>query len=345
MIRRLLLVAAMLGGCIGSVGHGQQPARRENYGRRLEPDASVVLHGAGQSDEVSFAAYTKAMGTARPMLSMSYVDLHDDLAAYFLRLRKELASYPDLIIPQIGLAMNEGESSRHYEGSVGRGVDDARLKQLCAGLQSLGRPVFLRIGYEFNGNWNGYKAADYVAAFRRLAGLLRAAGLENVALVWDWSADAELDAEHGSWVKSDPRSRYAAYYPGDDVVDWWGLNLFSEESLHAGATEVFLKDAAGHRFPVMIGESAPRGHPVSEGQGAVDHWYKPYFALIRSSPEIKAFCYVDWDWRRYPQWADWGDSRVQDDPAVLGFYKGEVADKLFADARGRAETLKLLRAR
>ena len=344
-MRRLLLVAMMLGCCIGSAGYGQQAARREHYGRRLEPDVSVVLHGAGQSDEVSFAAYTKAMGAARPMLSMSYVDLHDDLGAYFLRVRNELARYPDLVIPQIGLAMNEGESGRHYEGSVGRGVEDARLKQLVAGLQSLGRPVFLRIGYEFNGSWNGYKAVDYVAAFRRIAEMLRGAGLENVALVWDWSADAELDAEHASWMKREPVSRYAAFYPGDDVVDWWGVNLFSEESLHADATKAFLQDAGRHRFPVMIGESAPRGHPVSEGQGAVDHWFKPYFALIRQSPGIKAFCYIDWDWRRYPQWADWGDSRVQNDPVVLGFYRGEIADKLYADARGRAETMRLLRAR
>ena len=58
----------------------------------LEPEASVVLHGAGQSDETSFAAYTKVMGPAKPMLSMSYVDLHDDLDAYFARLRAELAT-------------------------------------------------------------------------------------------------------------------------------------------------------------------------------------------------------------------------------------------------------------
>jgi hypothetical protein len=327
------------------VGGSTVPAPRAFYGRRLEPRESVVLHGAGQSDETSFAAYTNAMSPARPMLSMSYVDLRDDLPAYFARLRAELARHPDLIVPQIGLSLNAGEARKHYEGEVARGVDDARLRTLCDGFRSLHRPVFLRIGYEFNGSWNGYGAAQYVAAFRHIAAAIRGCGLENVALVWDWSVDAELDAEHGGAARSDAAMRYAAFYPGDDAVDWWGVNLFSAESLSAPATKNFLDDAAKRRFPVMIGESAPRGHPVSEGQAAVDAWFVPYFALIRSSPVIKAFCYIDWDWRVYPQWADWGDSRVQDDPAVLRFWRGEIVSPLYADARGRAETLRLLRAK
>ena len=328
---------------------GQPPrgsAPRAFYGRRLEPQASVVLHGAGQSDGTSFAAYTKAVAPAGPMLSMSYVDLRDDLPGYFERLRAELARYPDLIVPQIGLSLNAGEAKKHYEGEVARGVDDARLKLLCDGLRSLHRPVFLRVGYEFNGSWNGYEAASYVAAFRRIAATLRGNGMEDVALVWDWSADAELDTERGSvWGKGDAAKRFAGFYPGDDAVDWWGINLFSEESLTAGATRAFLDDAARHRFPVMIGESAPTHHPVSEGERVVEGWFAPYFALIRRSPGVKAFCYIDWDWRRYLQWQDWGDSRIEDDSAVLRFYRHEVADPLYGDARGRAETMRLLRAK
>jgi hypothetical protein len=345
-MRSLAVLVGLLAMAVPSSPDGDAP--RAFYGRRLEPQRSVVLHGAGQSDETSFAAYTKAVAPARPMLSMSYVDLRDDLRGYFARLRAELARYPDLIVPQIGLSMNAGEAKKHYEGDVARGVDDARLQQMCAGLRSLNRPAFLRIGYEFNGSWNGYEATSYVGAFRHIASTLRGCGLENVALVWDWSADAELDTEHGgfgSLWSGDPAKRYAAFYPGDDAVDWWGLNLFSEESLTAGATKAFLNDAARHRFPVMIGESAPTKHPVSEGRQVVDGWYTPYFKLIRSSPGIKAFCYIDWDWRTYPQWASWGDSRIEDNPDVLRFYRGEVASPLYADARGRSETMQLLRAK
>lgn len=320
-------------------------AERAFYGRRLEPKASVVLHGAGQSDEASFAAYTQAVAPARPMLSMSYVDLRDDLPAFFTRLRAELARYPDLIVPQIGLAMNQGEAAKHYEADVAAGGEDTRLAALCEGLRSLDRPVFLRVGYEFNGSWNGYRPADYVAAFRHIAGTIRACHLENVALVWDLSAEAELDAEHGGAKPSDATLRWNAFYPGDAYVDWWAINLFRSEALTAEATRTFLAEADRRRFPVMIGEATPWHHSVTEGQPSVDAWFAPFFGLLRSQRGIKAFCYIDWDWSSYPQWKDWGDGRIERDPTVLRFYRSQVATPWVASARDRAATESLLRAR
>ena len=319
--------------------------RRASYGRRLEPTLDVVLHGAGQGDETSFAEYTQQMGPSAPMLTMSYVDLKDDIPAYFARLKAELARYPALILPQIGLSMNAGNAATHYEADVASGAWDVALRQLCAGLQSLDRPVYLRIGYEFNGSWNGYVAATYVAAFRHVAGAVRAGGLEHVALVWDWSAGAEVDTEVGGAPASGARARWAAFYPGDAWVDWWGINLFTAESLRARATQDFLADAAAHRFPVMIGESSPKGHTVRDGQAAVDAWFAPYFGLIRRSPGIKAFSYINWEWSKYPQWADWGDGRVQDDATVLAFYRKQVAQPWIANAADRATTMQTLHAR
>ena len=135
-----------------------------------------------------------------------------------------------------------------------------------------------------------------------------------------------------------------AFYPGDAWVDWWGLNIFSAADTWAPTTKTFLADAERHRMPVMIAESTPKGHSVQEGSRVVDAWYKPYFGLIHISPGIKAFCYIDWDWGIYPQWADWGDGRIEADPTVLGFYRSEMRHSLYAGARGRAETLALLRA-
>ncbi|HEY4354139.1 MAG TPA: hypothetical protein VGN16_00205 [Acidobacteriaceae bacterium] len=320
------------------------PAPRAFYGRRLEPKEPVVLHGAGQSDESSFAAYSKAVAPAKPMLTMSYIDLREDVPSYFGRLRVELARYPDLLIPQIGLSLNSDDAKKHYEADIARGVDDARLKLLCDGLRSLDRPVFLRVGYEFNGPWNGYVASSYVAAFRHITETIRACGLDNVAIVWDWSVGAELDAESGGANAADAAKRYMAFYPGDAWVDWWGLNIFSATDTWTPATKAFLADAERHRMPVIIGESTPKGHSVQEGSRILDAWYKPYFGLIHTSPGIKAFCYIDWDWSIYPQWADWGDGRIEQDPTVLGFYRAEVQRPLYAGARSRAETLALLRA-
>ena len=171
------------------------------------------------------------------------------------------------------------------------------------------------------------QGGDYVAAFRRVAGaMLRTAGLENVALVWDWSVDAELDAEHGGRRRRGMRGSGMRRFIRGTM--WWiggGEPVQRGEPDGGGDGGV---SGGGGAAPVSgddWGIGTARAWPVSEGQGAVDHWFGPYFALIRRSAGIKAFCYIDWDWRVYPQWAEWGDSRVQDDPAiVLGFYRAEV---------------------
>jgi len=301
------------------------------FGRKLEPEGRAVLHGAGQSDDATFREYSLLMAQSRPMLFMSYVDLKDDLAGYFSSLRSTIDLYPDYIVPQIGLSLNANSAALHYEAAVASGALDDRLATLCTGLKSLDRPVFLRIGYEFNAPWNGYVPAAYIAAFQHIVLTLRACHADAVAAVWDFVPNANS-------------SGYMPFYPGDQWVDWWAINLFPEESLASSTTQRFLDDALHHRFPVMIGESTPRGHPVSEGAKVVAGWYQPFFDLMRRNPQIKAFCYINWDWRNYPQWADWGDARIQDNPVVLAFYKDELRNSLYVNANDRAQTLHLLHA-
>ena len=199
---------------------------RAFYGRRLEP-AYSVLHGAGQSDRASFDRYSAATGT-HPALFMSYVDLRDDLPTYFMQLAANLASFdaPDRQTwPQIGLSLNRGQAASHYEASTAAGADDAAIAQFCEGVRLLQRPVYLRVGYEFNGPWNGYQPAAYVAAFRRIANALHAC-TGKVALVWDWSVDAEMDAVAGGYSETKSLERLRSFYPGDAAVDWWAVNFF-----------------------------------------------------------------------------------------------------------------------
>jgi len=299
------------------------PVKRAFYGRRLEPH-DTVLHGAGQSDRLTFDAYSKAVAPARPMLLMRYVDLHDDLPKFFERLRADLGAAQDYLIPQIGISLNEGGGTHHYEAATAAGKDDAALEQICSGLQSLARPVFIRPGYEFNGPWNGYAAPSYVAAFRRVADAIHRCMPQEAAVVWDWSPDAELDRQRAGAPAAFAAARWQQFYPGDAYVDWWGVNLFSPPSISSEATREFLAEADSRRFPVMIAESTLRGASVHDPHAAIDQWFAPYFGLLRGAKGIKAFCYIDWDWRIYPQWADWGDARIESDATVLEFYRSQV---------------------
>jgi hypothetical protein len=314
---------------------------RLNFGKRFEPAGDRVLHGAGQ-DPDEFSEYFQAVDErTKPALYMTYLELNSDVPAYFARLGQELDEYaPYRILPQIGLyftgAADEAHHpERHYEDEVAAGRHDARIEEFCAGLQQLGRPAYVRIGFEFNGPWFGYQPEPYKAAWVRIVSALRRGGLEDVAAVWCYCPlPSRREEPHVPRIDRD----YLPYYPGDEWVDWWAIDLFSPDNFGRANTRWFMKDAQRRGFPVMIGESTPRWTSgVPAGEATWDAWFVPYFGFIREHPAVKAFCYINRDWRGYPVWSHWGDARIQVNDVILDRYKRELADPLFLHAALREE--------
>jgi hypothetical protein len=286
------------------------------YGRRLEPTGRRILHGAGQ-DAGEFRKYYEAVGERKPLIYMLYAGLKSDPTPHLERERKRIEEYSDeYLLPQIGLSMTrDGKPEQHYEHEVAAGKYDENIEALCRWLKRLNRPAFLRIGYEFNGHWNGYEPQTYVAAWRRIVAALRKHELDEVATVWC--------ATPGS------RKNYMDYYPGDEFVDWWGIDIFGRDHLSDPITHDLVAKARKRKFPVMIGESTPRGVGVLEGQKSWDKWFAPYFDFMHRNPHIKAFCYISWDWSKYEMWKDWGDARVAQNPDVLKLYRDELRDPVY----------------
>jgi hypothetical protein len=48
-----------------------------------------------------------------------------------------------------------------YDGAVAAGLFDAQIDDFVTGLLSLDRPAFVRIGFEFNGEWNDYTPSSF----------------------------------------------------------------------------------------------------------------------------------------------------------------------------------------
>ena len=147
--------------------------------RYLQPDdMDLMLHGAGQSP-AAFKSYWDFMpNSTKPMLYMTYTSLNassrEDVQRYFAKLEEDCASYTDefYTIPQIGLSMTSG--GQGYDGAVARGELDEQISWLVDALQhTLTRPAYIRIGYEFNGDWNGYDPKTYPTAFARVAKAVR----------------------------------------------------------------------------------------------------------------------------------------------------------------------------
>lgn len=298
-----------------------QFAPRNKYHALFEP-ADQVLHGAGQSPG-EFSQYVDALGSdMHPALFMHYWGLRRFPEGRMTALDEYHQWHPGVeMFPQIGLSMtHDGTPEKHYEQDVAAGIHDEQIDNLVEGLRLYGRPVFLRLGYEFNGQWNGYQPESFVAAWCRIVDAIRAAELCNVATVWCYAEDG-VDKE------------FMAYYPGDAYVDWWGIDLFDAGHLSSPGTMAFLAAADAQGKPVMIGESTSRRVGVLEGETSWEKWYAPYFDLIRSQPGIKAFCYINRNWAAFPMWPDWGDCRIEENPAVRERYRREMKSPLYKHAK------------
>lgn len=297
---------------------------RVNFGARLEP-ANGVIHGAGQ-DLDSFLRYSALFTPEKaPLLQMTYVTLTKGVAnieRWGSELQEALAAangQPPVF--QIGLNMTKGQDDGTGDAaSVATGAYDAEIDALIHILATLDAPVYLRIGYEFEGAWNNYTSEGYVAAFQYITRKLRASKLHRVATVWCAAGGS------AGFIAFD---QLMAFYPGDNYVDWWGVDIFSPEEITNPWLAQFYQRANQHRKPVMIGETTPRYVGADQGKESWLRWYKPFFEMVRRHPEIKAISYINWDWAYWSdtlgfQWHDWRDARIERDALVSSRYVKEL---------------------
>ena len=319
-MKSLAIVACFLMLACALDGQTYQP--RLNFGARLEPQGALI-HGAGQSPD-TFAGYWGVMPAGRqPMVYMWYIGLAGLSSNWSDQLKAQLLLYPNsFIIPQVGLNMTNGVTaagvSESYEAQVAAGAYDQQIANLVTGLQRLATPVYLRIGYEFNGTgWNGYNPSTYQQAYIRITNAIRAANLE-VATVWDASGDA---ADLGV-------TDYMDYYPGDQYVDWFGMNMYGTSMFNQDpAITPFFALAIAHQKPVMLAEQSPRYVGAQNGTTSWNGWFEQFFNFMQTTPVVKQFDYIDWKWSNYPNWANWGDARLEtaDAPYVRNQYVAQLA--------------------
>jgi endo-1,4-beta-xylanase len=314
-----------------SVIRGDAYAPRVEFGARLEP-GNRIIHGAGQ-DAKAFTDYAKNFdGDHQPLIYMTYIGLCKPVATiseWGEAVRGELAARnPAQPIPQIGLNLTGGkDNGSALDAEVAGGKYDEQIKAFGDAVADLKRPVFIRIGYEFDGNWNNYRPATFQKAWQRVTTKLRARGIP-FATVW---------CAAGASAGWPTMSKLLEFYPGDESVDWWGVDIFSEDEFSKPQLATFLDAARIHRKPVMIGEMTPRHVGVLEGQKSWDRWFGPMIDLLKRRPEIKATAYINWEWREWSDrlgfpWHDWGDARIERNSVVRDRWVQELSHPVYLHA-------------
>lgn len=177
--------------------------------------------------------------------------------------------------------------------AIAAGSHDAHVVRAAHEAAAYGRPLFIRFAHEMNGDWSPWGAlpgstpADYVAMWRRVVGLFRAAGAANVR--WVWSPN----------VPDAGVRPFAPYFPGDGWVDAVGLDGYNwgpaKDSPWRSFAQVF---GAGYDAltrltaePVLITETAS-----GEAGGDKPAWIAGIApALARRMPRVRALIWFDRD--------------------------------------------------
>lgn len=312
------------------------------YGAPIEPPKGRVYHGWGQfsgawnegkppgaGDANDLEAYEQAVKPYRPVMLSFYAAPDRKILPVFLDRYKKLVAQRGCFVAEIGFYFQS------IQDPVVNGERDPEIVLLADTLHEARNPVLLRIGYEFNNPWKPYDSSKYIKAFRSIVGRLREVHASNIATVWNATPTGFKGANYMKW------------YPGDDVVDWWSVNIFQIEDFSRPELAAFLNAAREHHKPVLIGEASPvmtsrtpahvRG-PASEAEAV--EWYSKLAELIRRRPEIQAVSLISLDWRRMkselPTWEfagfGWPDARITRWPKALALWKNALSDHRFIGA-------------
>lgn len=179
-----------------------------------------------------------------------------------------------------------------------RGAFDGHFRDLAASLVENGyADAFVRIGWEFNGDWYRWTAkddpADFARFWRRIAIAMRA--VPGARFAFDWNptlADGPTEAA----------------YPGDDVVDVIGLDLYNQSwpaltepkarwewLLHHRAGLIWHRQfAAAHGKPRSFPEWGTGTRPDGHGGGDDAEFIRNMFAWMRSGGPVAYACYWDY---------------------------------------------------
>ncbi|MDQ1295445.1 MAG: hypothetical protein QG608_3330 [Actinomycetota bacterium] len=184
------------------------------------------------------------------------------------------------------------------------GTWDNYIKARGAEFASVGSPVMVRWGHEFNGNWYPWGIANnnsdpslYVKAYRRVHDLVTAVGGTNVQWIWAFNNGSTPDAGY-----NDP----AASYPGDAYVDWvgidgynWGYGPSWDTTGNHWVSFASAFDASyakarsiAPKRPVTVSEYAS-----SEDGGNKTQWINDMNSALQSGryPDLKMLVYFDQD--------------------------------------------------
>lgn len=203
--------------------------------------------------------------------------------------------------------LKQQQIATHIAWEPNRGLGDVQgntyLREFALACAEARCPIFLRFASEMNGDWTAYHGdpALYRAKWIIVASVFRQLA-PNVALVW--------------CVNSIPEKNIADYYPGDDYVDWVGINFYSVPFYDNIVSRPGLADNPADTLKYVYGKYATK-KPIAICEFGASHLSKAdgkdrsawaakkihelYASLPRLYPRVKFVDIFDMDNLKYAE--------------------------------------------
>jgi hypothetical protein len=287
-----VLVAALTG--LAGLGAASPAAASDEPGwaeKALTPD-----HGLLFGASVTRGSYAK-IGDAVSAFE-STIGRRLDLHRWYARWDEPFPGTPvtDSIAagrtPVLSVSSQRGDGSKISWASIADGDQDARIVEQAAAIRALDVPLYLSFQHEPDYS-PGYGTPDeYRAAFRHYVEVFRAQGVTNVVWTWIVTPAAFYTSGAGS---------AAALYPGDDVVDWVGLDAYNWNGCSTNGQDTWrtMAQIAGpardfaraHAKELMLAEWGSFEDAADPDRKAA--WFRESMATLASWPEVKAVLYFN----------------------------------------------------
>ncbi len=336
-------------GALSTVGleRGEQRPRAD---AKFEPPAGRVLHAMGQwrKGNDAFIAAINAPELA-PAAALTLIHVGDWGARTWERrllgvtrgIQQEVQAGRILNVTLHLAGLGPDSETIGIDEEIAADSEDGkryeeRIRDVARVVSKAGVPAYIRIGGEMSGWWEDQTPYVFPVAYRRVVDMFREEGAHNTSFVWCYMPAAPDDFD-------DVSAGRPKWYPGDDVVDWFSIDVFTQGDFtgplgrgrlrtRAGRSERFLAMARHRGKPVLINEASAVDVALTpareDGQLDWDAWYKPFFAWLDAHPEIKIVHYLNVDWTTIGNAQDrgWLNADISTNKLVLDRFVDELRD-------------------
>lgn len=271
-----------------------------HLGARLEPTCGILWG-------VAPGAFTESRGGSALAAFERKTGRHQDIFhAYHRGVRQVFPTEREIALARgrVLLLNWKPESTSWARIAAGDRATDRFLDLVARNLrENFRRPFFLAVHHEGENEvveraGSGYTARDYAAMYRHVVQRLRAHGVRNMVTVM----------VHMTYVPHATQPWFPRMYPGDDVVDWLGIDSYSYSDPGYGhgdfAEMLNRRSAAQPKWPGFYNWAVRRhpGKPIMLAEwgvwsGSADghraEFYRQVGRQIRRFPAIKAMVHFE----------------------------------------------------